>query len=437
MRIRLSAGARFLHDGWMSTVPQPAAPTLPDGYRLVDVPDGRKEDITAINTWGFPSSTTPAQRETLSWPLDFSRTRGVEHDDELVAFHASYEFADHPVPGARIPISGLTWVTVHPAHRRRGLLSAMISDHFGRSLARGEAVSALWASEMSIYGRFGYGLAARCAMVKIPRGATLRDVPGADDVRVRLEVLSTEKHLALFQDLNARVDRPGWSRRSTPGLEAGAFQDPEFWRNGFEAVRIAVAERDGVPVGFARFRRKLAWAATGPDGTVEVLDHVAVDAAATRALWGVLLDLDLMANVDVDYLALDDPLLALLVDWPAARPRLAENLWIRLLDVPTALASRRYAAPVDVVLDVTDDRLPANTGRWHLVGGPDGAQVTRTDAPAHLSIGVRELGTLFLGGFPLTQLVGAGLARELEPGSAFAASTAFGWPYAPVVNWIW
>src|SRR5690606_8081233 len=130
------------------------ASALPTGYRLVDVPADRKDDITSVNTWGFASSTSPEQRAQLSWPLDFSRTRGVEHDGELVAFHASYEFAQHPVPGARIPISGLTWVSVHPGHRRRGLLSAMINDHFARSLGRGEAVSALWASEMTIYGRF-------------------------------------------------------------------------------------------------------------------------------------------------------------------------------------------------------------------------------------------------------------------------------------------
>jgi len=415
----------------------PATPRPPEGYRLVDVPPERRADITAINTWGFPSSTTPAQRETLTWPLDFARTRGVESDGELVAFHASYEFADHPVPGARIPVSGLTWVSVHPAHRRRGLLSAMIDDHFARSLARGEAVSALWASEMSIYGRFGYGLAARSVALSIPRGAALRDVPGSDGVRVRLEVLDAEAHLALFQELHAAVERPGWTRRSTVGLEASALQDPEFWREGYEAMRIAVAERDGVPVAFARFRRKLAWASTGPDGTVQVLDYVSRDAAATRALWGVLLDLDLMARVEIEALPLDDPLLALLVDWPAAKPVLAENLWVRVLDLPVALASRRYAAPVDVVLEVTDTRLPANAGRWRLVGGPDGARVERTEAPAQLAIDVRELGTLFLGGFSLAQLVGAGLVRELEPGATFAASAAFGWPLAPVASWIW
>ena len=52
-----------------------------------------------------------------------------------------------------------------------------------------------------------------------------------------------------------------------------------------------------------------------------------------------------------------------------ASPRLTDNLWVRLLDLPVALAGRRYSAPLDVVLDVTDTRLPANAGRWRLTTG--------------------------------------------------------------------
>ena len=434
----------FRDDGGVTThdaspdSPAAPTPTLRDGYRLVDVGFERREDITTVNTWAFPSSTTPEQRQHLGWPLDFSRTRGIETaDGELVAFHASYPFADHPIPGARIPVSGLTWVGVHPSHRRRGLLSAMIDDHLGRSLDRGEAVSALWASEMTIYGRFGYGLAAHSVALKIPRGAPMRDVPGADDVVVRVEEASAARHGDLFRDLTSPVDRPGWTRRSTPELEALVFQDPEFWRGGFESMRIAVAERDGVPVGFARFRRKIDWKPEGPAGRVEVREYVAADPAATRALWGILLDLDLMASVEIENLPQDDPLLSLLIAWPAAQPRLTENLWVRLLDLPTALAARRYAAPVDVVLEVTDARIAANTGRWRLVAGPDSADVARTDAPAQLALDVRELGAAYLGGIPLTQLAGAGLVRELESGTLFRASTAFGWPQAPAASFIW
>ena len=423
-------------DGRMST--WDLTPTAPAGYRLVDVPAERRDEITKVNTWAFPSSTTPEQRAQLVWPLDFSRTRGVETDDrELVAFHASYEFAEHPVPGARMPISGLTWVGVHPAHRRRGLLRAMVDDHLARSLARGEAVSALWAAEMGIYGRFGYGLAAQSVSLTIPRGATLREVPGADGVRVRLEEMSAEEHGPLMRELMAGVERPGWTTRSTPELDAAGFQDPEFWRDGFESMRVAVTERGGEVTGFAQFRRKLDWNAEGPAGRVEVRRYVARDPASARALWGVLLDLDLMATVEISELPVDDPLMALLENWPAAKPRLAENLWVRLLDVPTALASRRYAAPVDVVLEVTDPRLAANAGRWRLVGDREGAEVTRTQGPAQLALDVRELGAVFLGGTPLAQLAGAGLVRELEPGTLFPASTAFGWPLSPTASFVW
>lgn len=422
--------------GSMSNEPHPRP--VPAGYRLVDVPVERKDDIDSVNTWAFPTSATREQRASLKWPLDFSRTRGLETEDgELVAFHASYEFADHPVPGARMPISGLTWVGVHPSHRRRGLLRAMIDDHFSRSLARGESVSALWAAEMEIYGRFGYGQAAQSVSLKIPRGAAMRPVAGSEDVRVRLEELSDEKHRLVMRELMASVDRPGWSRRETQALEDGMFQDPEMWREGFENMRIAVAERDGQVTGFARFRRKLDWNAEGPAGRVQVFHYVAKDPATTHALWSVLLDLDLMASVEIDQVPVDDPLLALLVNWPAAQPRLSENLWIRILDLPVALASRRYAAPVDVVLEVSDERFGSNAGRWRLVGGPESAEVTRTEDAPQLALDVRELGAVFLGGTSLAQLAGAGLVRELEPGTLFPASAAFGWPLSPTASFVW
>ena len=62
----------------------------------------------------------------------------------------------------------------------------------------------------------------------------------------------------------------------------------------------------------------------------------------------------------------DDPLLFQLADPRRARPRLKDALWVRIIDVPGALAGRRYSGPVDVVIEVRDDLLPANAGRWRL-----------------------------------------------------------------------
>lgn len=408
---------------------------LPAGYRLVDLTEDRRADVVALDTWAFPSSVDDDVLAALPSPLTWERARGVEADDgELVAMHASYPFARFPVPGGRLPVAGLTWVGVHPAHRRRGLLRAMIDDHMTRSLARGEAVSALYAAEPAIYGRFGYGLAAQDVRLTVPRGAALRPVPGADAVRVRLERLG-ERHGDLVQALHGAVDRPGWATRETPQLRAAFLDDPSAFRDGAEALRIAVAERDGRPVGYAMFRRKPSWEAAGPRGTVRVRDVVVEDGAVARALWGVLLDLDLTAKAEAWVLP-DDPLLHLLVDLRAAEPRSGDNVWVRLLDVPAALAARRYACDVDVVLEVRDDLVPANARRWRLEGGPEGAAVTPADGAADLALDVRDLGAAFLGGPSLASLAAAGLVEQVRPGTLARAATAFGWPVPPGCSWV-
>ncbi|WP_255491807.1 MULTISPECIES: GNAT family N-acetyltransferase [unclassified Actinotalea] len=408
---------------------------LPGGYRLVDVTAERREEMLTLDAWAFPTSIE-AQTHTWPTPLTWERTRGIETDDgELVGLHASYPFTTFPVPGARTPVAGLTWVAVHPAHRRRGLLRAMIADHVGRSLARGEAVSALTAAEPAIYGRFGYGMAMRRLALTIPRGAALRDVPGWRDVRVRLERLDPERHDALVHRLHGAVERPGWATRDTPELRRVFLDDPEPLRDGAETLRIAVAEREGEPVGYAMFRRTPVRDPAGPRGRVDVREIMAAEPAAARALWGVLVDLDLMATTEAHHLPVDDPIADLLVDLRAALPRTPDHVWVRVLDVPAALAARRYAAPVDVVLEVTDDLVPANTGRWHLRGDAEGAEVAPASRDADLALDVRELGTAYLGGTSLAALAGAGLVAERRPGSLAPTATAFGWPLAPGCSW--
>jgi predicted acetyltransferase len=198
---------------------------------------------------------------------------------------------------------------------------------------------------------------------------------------------------------------------------------------------------DGAARGYALVRRKEKWGDAGPEYAVNLREIVAVDAAAARRLWSFVLDLDLTRSVSAHHLAVDDPLTHLLVDRRAAVPKLGDNLWVRLLDVPTALAARRYAAPLDVTLELTDMRLPANAGRWRLVttGASDqgwAAQVERTDAPADLVLDVRELGAAYLGARSFAAQATAGLVTELRPGAAAAATAAFGWPLAPVSSWV-
>ncbi len=170
--------------------------------------------------------------------------------------------------------------------------------------------------------------------------------------------------------------RPGWILRDTDVLRRRHLVDPPAWRHGGEPLRIATV-RDGSDVrGYALLRRTEKWEDGRPRAAVHLREVVAVDAPAAHRLWTFLLDLDLTATVESPMLAVDDPLLQLLVDPREAVARLRDNLWVRLLDLPSRSPARRYAAPLDVVLGVTDARLPANAGSWRLRTVPD------DDAPA-------------------------------------------------------
>ena len=413
---------------------------LPDGFDMISPGPDRLAEVLELDRWAFPTTDTMEDLLALPSPLTWERTRAVirsERPEELVALRASYPFGHCPVPGGRLKVAGLTWVGVHPQWRRRGLLSAMIAEHFAHCQDRDEPVSLLFAAEAGIYGRFGYGLASRQVNLTLPRRAALRDVPGTEDLDVRIEKLSPERHGGLIARLHGAVERPGWVTRETPELAAMWLCDAPIFRRGAEEERILVVERAGEPVGYALFRRKSTWGPAGPDGSVGVTEAVASDPAVAHVLWSRLLDLDLTTELTSGNLAVDDPLLDLLVDVRSGRATSKDNLWARIIDLPAALSGRQYQASVDVVLDVTDALLPDNAGRWHLVAHAFGpATVERTDADADLALDVRELGAAYLGGTSLAALAAAGQVTELRPGALLPAAAAFGWPVAPLANWV-
>lgn len=414
--------------------------TLPTGFETITLGPDRLPDVLEIDRWAFPTSDSLEDLLALPSPLAWDRTRGVTltgRPDQLVALRSSYPFGRCPVPGGRLRVAGLTWVGVHPQWRRRGLLTAMIGEHIAHCRERAEPVSLLFAAEAGIYGRFGYGLASRQVNLTLPRRAALREVPGTDGLEIRIEKVSAERHGDLIARLHGAVERPGWVTRETPELAAMWLCDAPILRPGAEDQRILIVERDGEPVGYALFRRKIDWAQAGPQGTVNVNEAVASDPAVAHVLWSRLLDLDLTGEITSGTLAVDDPLLSLLVDVRSGRATEKDNLWARIIDLPAALAGRQYQADIEVVLDVADALVPDNAGRWRLTASAFGpASVHRTDADADLAVDVRELGAAYLGGTSLTELAAAGQVHELRPGTLYPAATAFGWPLAPLASWV-
>jgi predicted acetyltransferase len=241
--------------------------------------------------------------------------------------------------------------------------------------------------------------------------------------------------------------QPGFFARTDDWWERVWQDDPEE-RHGAGPVRCLLAE-DGAGVrGYALYTTTQRWdEPTGlPEGSLVVRELIAADPAAGAALWYSLLSRDLVTTVTADLRSADDPVLFQLLDPRRARVQVSDGLWVRIIDLAGALAGRAYSGQVDVVLEVTDELIAGNAGRWRLradgsggTGGPGGtggssasaASCERTDLAADLALDVRELGAAYLGGTRLGTLAAAGLVTELRPGTLNRLSAAMTWDPAP------
>lgn len=396
---------------------------------------GTAEDWDAISDLlgnVFHHTMSPEERDVEGSVFEPERSL-VADDAGTVAGHAAAYTRELTVPGAVLPAAHVTLVGVLPTHRRRGLLTRMMQRQLREIAAAGrEPVAVLWASETKIYQRFGYGHAGpRLRMTVTTREVRLPETPPAAGSRMRMvRPLEAIPELSkVYEQL--RATRTGWSSRDERWWRF-VLSDIESQREGATTQYGVLHETADGPTGYAIWRVKGEWNNQGPDAEVRVREVVAADPATYRALWRFLLTIDLARTASVHFAALDEPLQYLVDEPRRLGATVADGLWIRIVDLPRALAARSYAAPVDVVLDVTDPLLTENAGRWRLTVDASGtATCTRTDDPADLACTVLELGAAYLGAVPLAALGAAGTVRELTPDALRTASTAFGWHRMP------
>jgi predicted acetyltransferase len=372
--------------------------------------------------------------ESPSPIAELDRSLGL-FDGERVAATSGIYSLEMTVPGgAVVPTAGITWITVAPTHRRRGVLTAIMRRQLDEVHAQErEPVAALWAAESSIYGRFGYapaswrgGWTGRTERLRLRRDVDT----GSGQVRLvevdefRAAAVGIHEAVRRFVPGNLARDDRWWDR---------LLRDEPDQRHGYTARRhVLHQEPDGTATGYATYRVKSSWTDTSePDGTLHVGEVRATTPAAYAGLWQFLMSHDLIRTVDASMASSDDPVRHLLADPRALHARPVDALWVRLVDVGRALSARRYPAPIDLVLEVRDEFCPWNSGRWRLSGHPAGAYCGPTDRDPDIVLGIEELSSVYLGGASLATLQGAGRVREVSPGAVTLASTAFGWPVAP------
>jgi predicted acetyltransferase len=379
--------------------------------------------IAEYGAWTIDEETA----ESLLRVLPLERMHAAFDGDRPVGGAGAFPF-DLSVPGGSVPCAGVTIVGVYPTYRRRGVLTAMMRAQLEAAHERGDPIAALWASDERIYGRYGYGLASLAGNIDLPRSESAFARPFESDVTVRyVEPADIRK---LFDPVWERVrsERPGMFVRTTDWWESRVADDPTEWRPaGAGPKRFVVAEADGKVEGYAIYRHAPKYENGEDVGRLRANEVLATSLRATAALWRYLLDIEWVQGTLAFLLPVDHPLFFMLARPRRMRFRVGDALWVRLVDVGSALSARSYAADGAVVFDVVDAVCPWNAGRWRLADGV----VKRSQASAQLRLDVSALGSVYLGGFTFEQLVAGGRAEELRRGAAARADALFATARAP------
>jgi predicted acetyltransferase len=388
------------------------------------------EYVAALAAIGHYFGWSPTEEDGTRFAklLPFDRMHAVLDEGRIVAGAGAFPFR-LTVPGGDVACAGVTVVGVLPTHRRRGLLRRMMDTQLADVRERGEPVAALWASEETIYGRFGYGLASTSLHVDAERGAVSirRELPRSGAVRL----VDHGEAARVFPRLYRRIGRthPGMIVRTKDWWETRRLDDRPDQRRGAGPLVRALLERDGEPVGYALYR--LSQEGSTPETwkkTIRVNEALGVDAAATWDIWRFLLEIDWVDRIAAYHLPLDHPLPFLVDRINKLRLSIWDALWIRLVDVPAALSARTYATPGRVTVDVSSDpHFGENVGTWTI----DRGEVRRTTRRPDVRLAVDALGSVYLGGVSFASLARAGRAEEVARGGIARADAVFRTDAAP------
>lgn len=400
--------------------------------------------ILKIGSLAFGEEVAPEDEESFRLSFPFDRGLSAYEDGKMVATSAVYSL-ELTLPGlATVPTGGVTWIATLPTHRRRGLLRRLMTAHIADMTERGEPLSALFASEGGIYGHFGYGPATSTMSFTIERAHARFAAPVERATGRRITLVEPEEAAVEFPPLydRFRLLVPGMVSRPVPWW-SHHLSDPVSEREG--AGRMYHAKHESAPGeadGYVSYRLKEGWGPSSlPMNELQVLDLAAADPGVYKALWDYVLGTDLCQTISCWRGRVDEPLRWLLSDPRRLEVKaLVDDLYLRLLDVPRALAARAYGAAGELVMQVHDIFPVAGEARYLLCsdptatpagGGQPVAQCSPTSRDPDLELGIDRLAAVYLGGVSFATLAAAGRVRELTPGAVARADAMFATAVAP------
>ena len=285
---------------------------------------------------------------------------------------------------------GIAGVAVDPTARGQGAAKALMGATLNQLHREGVAVSTLYPTTFTLYGRAGYAPAGHRYRFRLPLDKLGRIV--ADGALRRLDPEGDAKALDRLYRSIAR-NRPGW-------LDRNHFIWERVYRDlgGEDIHGYVVPGSDGGVDGYVVYTQGTV--GRYPYG-IKVRDLQARNGAAARRILALFSDCRTLARDVTWYGALDDTML-LQVPEVGTEISVAETWMLRIVEVQAALSERGYppATSARLDFDVTDDVIAGNRGRWVLSIDRGTGKVSRTTRKAGrntLRLDIRALASLYTG----------------------------------------
>ncbi len=285
---------------------------------------------------------------------------------------------------------GIAGVAVDPTARGQGAAKALMGSTLNELHGEGVAVSTLYPTTFTLYGRAGYAAAGHRYRFRLPLDKLGRIV--ADGALRRLDPEGDAKALDRLYRGIAR-NRPGWLDRNH------FIWERVYCDLGGEDIHgYVVPGSDGGVDGYVVYTQ-------GAVGrylyAIKVRDLQARNGAAARRILALFSDCRTLAQDVTWYGALDDHML-LQVPEVGTEISVAETWMLRIVDVQAALGERGYPPGTSARLDfdVTDGVVAGNRGRWVLAVDRGAGKVSRTTRKAGrntLRLDIRALASMYTG----------------------------------------
>lgn len=322
--------------------------------------------------------------------------------------------------GRPVACAGVSMVVVAPHVRGQGVAKALMRAALQEAAAAGQPLSSLYPATLPIYRAVGYGQAGVMDEARVPL-TSLGSLAGAARELPMRRYSEHEDGPAVLEHFEKCGSRHhGWTRRDT-----------YLWGR-VNSARAGQAERyllgvEGEPieghVGVLRVMRD-----DGRFHDLHLTDVSLSTARAARRLWAFLASHGSVAHDVIWNAGADDPLLGLLPE-PTFAVRTTDVWMARVVNVAQAFSQRgwRRDARGTLELEIRDEVLPDNAGRWRVRVADGHAQVER-GGEGTLKLDAEGLAGLYTGLRSVDALERLGLAEPSTEEVHVTAQALFAGP---------